>query len=550
MRKIIEFFRRKQDLTGIILVSLPILIYWMYWTLHSSYWFNADPAAFYFIDSLSVFVGKSYVYVDHPGTPMQLVGTFLLALTYPFFDSRDAFIQFFIARPGVFFLMVNIFLLAANLFCAIVFYKTVSSSLTQNRALGGVAISLIFFALHPHGYPSLTFWSHNSLNYPIGTLLLIWLYRELKDSHEVKPPKLILLGIASGILAVAQMYFIAWVVSGIFTIFIFSLRLNKSFKKAFASGSYVAVGGIIGITSMLIPIYKELPRFAKWMAGIITHLGLYGSGKSGFYSASLIPISVSFWWSNIRLMMVTLVLSLFILTLVAIWFRKAGAKLPAGDYAMVIGLLFHIGLVMLLMTKAALKLRYSLSLAAVLPVLVFMVIKLQETTLWRINRVLTSIYILIIFGVTATLVSQFKIMGDRAYIEQTAQSAKAQIVSTLANRTNTKEEDIVVVYSFAVPLKCAGLIHASNWTGYFRDEIWKICHNQFAVWDSSDPDVVLNPAIPAIGLEDINWDIVVWPGNGTNLPDYLYSVGGTTIPKSWHVPLAKWFFIHSEAVEK
>jgi len=550
MKRRFEFFRNRQDITGIIFVSLPILFYWVYWTVHSSYWFNADPAAFYFIDSLSVFMGKSYVYVDHPGTPMQLIGSFMLALAYPFFDNQDTFIQFFIARPGAFFLMANVFLLVANLFCAIVFYKTVSSSLTQNHVLGGIATSLFFFALHPHGYPSLTFWSHNSINYPIGTLLLIWLYRELKNSREIKPSKLILLGIASGILAIAQMYFFAWVASGIFTVFIFSIRLNNNLKQAIISSSYVAIGGIIGIISMLIPIYRELPRFAKWLAGIVTHLGLYGSGESGVYSTSLISVSVSFWWANIRLMMVILLLSLVMLALFAFWLKTTRIKLPAGEYAVVIGLLFHVGLVMLLMTKAALKLRYSLSLAAVLPVLIFMVLKLLEITPWRTKGILAATYILMIIATITTLIGQLSIVNNRAYVEQNAQSAKSQAVSTLANRTSTSEKDIVVVYSIGVPLKCAGLLHASNWTGYFKDEIWNICPNQFAVWDSSEFDINFNPAVPAKSLKDIDWDIVIWPGNGTNLPDYLYSVGGTTIPKSWHVPLAKWFFIHSEIIKE
>ena len=84
---------------GYILIASPLIIYWLYWTFNTSYWFNADPAAVYFLDSLSIFAGKSYTYVDHPGTPLQLIGSFLLALTYPFLDSSEAFISFHLARP-------------------------------------------------------------------------------------------------------------------------------------------------------------------------------------------------------------------------------------------------------------------------------------------------------------------------------------------------------------------------------------------------------------------------------------------------------------------
>ena len=158
---------------GYFLIAIPLIIYWVYWTLNTSYWFNADPAAVYFLDSLSIFAGKSYVYVDHPGTPVQLIGSFLLALTYPFFGSAEAFISFYLARPGAFFLMANIFLLVVNLICAILLYRTAITTLKHDRILGGIALSLLFFTLHPYSFPSLTLWSHNPFNFPFGTLWLI-----------------------------------------------------------------------------------------------------------------------------------------------------------------------------------------------------------------------------------------------------------------------------------------------------------------------------------------------------------------------------------------
>lgn len=543
MSKVKEFIKTRQDVLGLILVLAPILIYWIYWTLNPSYWFNADPAAIYFIDSMAVFIGKTYQYVDHPGTPMQVIGSLLLAVTYPFFEGRDAFIQFFISRPGVFFLMTHVFLLAANLFCAVLFYKTVASSLTQNRVLAASAISILSFTLHPNSFQSLTFWSHNSLNYPIGTLLLVWLYRELRNSQEIKPSKLVLMGLASGAFAIAQLYFFAWIVSAVFTVMVFSLHLHKSYKRALSSGMFMALGGLLGVTSMLLPIYEELPRFFTWMMGLVTHLGLYGSGDEGIYSFSLIALSLGFWWDTIRLMMIVLLISLGVLVIFAYWLKRTNTKIPAGDSAMVIGLLFHTGLVLLLMTKAALKLRYSLSLAAVLPVLVFMVIKLLETTTWKTKYTLNIFYVLALIGIATSLVGQKDIVDKRARIEGEAQAAKSEVVNRLAREMGVTEDEIVVIHTFAVPLKCSGLLHATNWTGTFQDELSAICPNQFAVWDSF---VELNMAIPPKDFDDINWDIVIWPGNGSNLPEYLYSIGAVNLPRSWHMPLSSWFFIHSE----
>ncbi|HSJ89098.1 MAG TPA: hypothetical protein VK909_17945, partial [Anaerolineales bacterium] len=512
----------RQDRIAALLVPLPLLGYWIFWTLHPSYWFNADPAALYLVDSLSAFIGKTYVYVDHPGTPVQVIGSLLLALAYPFFQSKEVFIQFFLIRPNVFFFMANVFLLAANLFTAVAFYRTVVKNLTHNRILAALALSLLFFTLHPHSYPSLTFWSHNSLNFPFGTLLLLWLYRELCGGELIRPGRLILLGIASGILSVAQMYFVAWLVSLIFTIVVYSLRTGRGGKQATISGLYVTTGGMIGILLMLLPIYKEIPRFMAWLMGIISHLGLYGSGESGVYSLTLLSASIGYWWTTIRPMILLLVVTVILLGLIVYWSRRTTVTIPAADFAMVLGLLFHTGLILLMMTKAALKLRYSLSLAATLPVLVFLVLKLLESTPWRIHRFLPFFYGALLVGTVTSMVAQMQLADQRAYQEQDAQVAKVQAINRLAKEKKVKESGIVVVYAYAVPLKCAGMLQATNWIGNFQKEMNEICPNQYAIWESS---IKLNTAVPVRDIDDIDWDIVIWPGNGTDLPNYLYAKG-------------------------
>jgi len=526
---------------GYVLIAIPLIIYWLYWTFNTSYWFNADPAAVYFLDSLSIFAGKSYVYVDHPGTPVQLIGSFLLALTYPFFSSSEAFISFHLARPGAFFLMTNIFLLAVNLFCAFAIFKTAITTLRHDRILGGIAVALLFFTLHPYSFPSLTLWSHNSFNFPFGTLWLVWLYLELRRDEALSPRRLVLLGFAAGVLSMAQMYFVAWLVSGIFTVFIFSLRLNRTFRESFAYVIYMLFGGLLGIIAMLIPIYKELPRFMVWLTRIITHQGLYGSGEKGIYSLSFIPLSINFWWHNIRPMIIVLLITLAILGFILWWKRRYREKIDPSVFAMLCGLLLQIGLILLLMSKAALKLRYSLSLAAILPVMILLVLQLLETTPWRTLQLRRWFYGIVLVGVVISLITQINLQAQRSFVEQDAAIAKMQAVRRLAKEKKIPEENVVVVYAYAVPLKCAGLLQARNWIGSFKKEISVVCPNQHAIWDSN---IELNISEYATDIKDLTWDMVIWPGNGTNLPQYLYSVGAINIPQSWHIRRSSWFFIH------
>src|SRR5262245_14094318 len=172
--RIKEIAANKMELAGYGIVILPLLVYWIFWTLNPSYWFNGDPAAFYMIDSLSVFDGGLYTYVDHPGTPMQVAGTAMLAATYPFFESREAFIDFYIRRPEAYFMIANVLLLTAHLATVIFFYRIARKTLGGNSILEATAVSLLFFTINPYSFPSLTFWSHNSINFAFGTLLLLW----------------------------------------------------------------------------------------------------------------------------------------------------------------------------------------------------------------------------------------------------------------------------------------------------------------------------------------------------------------------------------------
>lgn len=519
--------------------------------LNPSIWFNADPAATYFLDSLSIFVGNTYKFVDHPGTPLHLIGTFLLALTYPFFSNQEAFINFHLARPSVFFGLTNIFLLAVNLVCVIVFYKTVITTLNRDRLLAGIALAILYYGLHKYSFPSLTFWSHNSFNFPINTLWLLWFYNELRREQVPGTVKLLLLGLAAGMLAVTQIYFTIWLASGVFALFIFVFRQNRSFSQALRAAVLMAIGGLTGIVLMFLPVYKEFPRFIGWLTNNVTHQGLYGSGETGIYSLSMIPVSIHYWWATIRPMFLLLVITLLILGTFVAWYMRSNERLSPSSFAMLVGLLALTMMVLFVMSKVILRLRFSLSLAATLPVLILILVKLLETTPWNLDTLKRLFYIATIAGVTFSVVQQMELQRRRSFAEREAPVAKAEALSRLAREMDVTEEDVTVVYAFSVPLKCPSLLLASIWQGSFEREINTLCPNQYVVLDVAEElDADFLTARPIPKIQDIDWDLVVWPGNSSNyLPEYLYSVGATTIPDSWRIRRAKWFFIHSEILQ-
>jgi hypothetical protein len=47
-------------------------------------------------------------------------------------------------------------------------------------------------------------------------------------------------------------------------------------------------------------------------------------------------------------------------------------------------------------------------------------------------------------------------------------------------------------------------------------------------------------------MSDIDWDVVIAPGNHSGLQDILRDQGAVNIPRAWGVERSAWFFIRPE----
>src|SRR4026209_2305713 len=61
-----------------------------------------DPEMAYFMNSLAPFKGAPYFYTDHPGTPLEMIGTMLLGTAYVFSPDRANFISTYLETPAYF----------------------------------------------------------------------------------------------------------------------------------------------------------------------------------------------------------------------------------------------------------------------------------------------------------------------------------------------------------------------------------------------------------------------------------------------------------------
>lgn len=532
-----------------VLPAIPILTHWLFWMRNRNYWFTADPAALYFLDSLSIFAGKSYAYVDHPGTPVNIIGSFLLGLTYPFFGDREAFIRYYIANPETFFIVANFFLLVANILTVAVLYRTVTTTLKQDKILAGIALSLVYFGTHPNSFKSLTYWSHNSFNFIFGTLWLLWLYNEIQAKNDLQRRKIILLGVVVGAILTTQLYLLPWLAGGVITIFVYRLRQEKPLNQAVQDSLLMLASGITGYLILLIPVYHELPRLWDWLSRLIGRNGLYGAGQPGIYSPALIIASLGFWWRNVPFVMLFLTIELAAFGLIAWRVRsRALGRIAAGDFALAIGLLSQALMLIIVLSKMYYRLLYVLALSAILPVLGLLALKLFEEINWGSTGIKRVIYAGLIASTLYFLPYEVLSQQRQATVEREFAAAYSQVVDRLAKIKGVPTEKIVTVYAFDTPSKCSGLLMAKNVTGALGREIARQCPGQYASYDLAY-ESELNLPYPITPIEKIDWDLVVWPGNGSSLPEYLDSVGAENIPKSWHILRGKWFYIRSAELQ-
>lgn len=532
-------------LRGSRLAFLPLLVliaFWLTWLASPSYWFNTDPAAWYFLDSLAPFKGKPYLYVDHPGTPVHLIGTFLLALTYPLFGSSQKLVAYFIAEPETFFVLAHGFLLVMHLLTVWLLYHTVLHGLGAASRFTALTLGLMYFAVHPQGFNSLVYWSHNSFNFIFGTLWLLWLYHETQTGR-ISRKKGFLLGLSAGALVTTQLYLLPWLAGGAATVFFLALFREKSLRSALVDGLVFGAGGICGIVVLLLPVYQALPRLLDWLARLVGSQGVYGTGEAGLYSFRLLPLGLRFWSEYAPVLMLALALNLALI-LLSLWKARCEHRpLPPADLALTLGLTLQTLLLVLILSKFFYRLRYLLSLAALLPVLSLLTLRLAGAAGWRLTWLKRLAFGVLLVSLAVFLARETASQRKKALDEREAAISRSQVVSILAKQKGMEEKDLVIVYAFSTPIKCAGLLTANNWIRAFDDEIAALCPNQYAIYDFKF-DYELNTPHPIPQIEQIAWDVVVWPGNGSNLPEYLDSVGARAVPGSWGISRGRWFFIH------
>ncbi|MCJ7433199.1 MAG: hypothetical protein MUO77_06890 [Anaerolineales bacterium] len=500
-----------------IIVLAPILIYWVDFTFITPgpFYEGYDPETIYLMDSLSVFNGHAYGYTDHPGTPVSIIGTILLAFTYPFIHNSD-FTLYHLFHPELFLSLTHTFLLLATIGGAYYLYKTSCNLLSKRTMIASLMMPLAFFALNSDGYNTTTFWSHNSFNFFFGTgILTIWVSM-LKDGNLLGHKNLLFLGIALGVLSTVQLYFLVWPICAIVTIFIFYRLKRTDYVGSFKASLLLGLGSLIGFLVSILPILGELSRVKEWFTRLIFHQGVYGSGEAGIISWQTATTNFTQMVSSQRELFIAVVVLFAIFVTLVVTERELG-RAHSGLTAMGTGLIFQVIILTILIIKHPGQI-YLLSIAATLPLLLLIDLKLLEG--WVDNKNSTNrntAYLLLLIGLLLFIGARSIInLKDAIYRHHdnvatmnTIDVATQRFLSEYAKNAGRDRQDLVVLYTYGTYNRCYALLFGKNYINLpIKKKIGEVCPNSYElnIWSRK---VWAGFRDSQRALDEIKWDFII-----------------------------------------
>ena len=231
---------------------------------------NQDPEYVYLLNSANLAGMKGVGHIDHPGTPVQVLGAVVMRVVHfvssPGVDlSEDVLTrpEFYMRAVKTVFVALNTLMLLA--LGVVVFLVTRSLWVgVWLQAAPFFSIVLVQFGLTRMSPEPLLMFS---------ALALVLLTVVLVKRDDV--PLLLVLGLAlvTGLGIAVKVTFVPLV--------ILPLVVLPRLKNKLVYGAGVAVGFVI----FTLPIIRMYPLFFKWIYGLLLHSGRYGTGASSIVSS-------------------------------------------------------------------------------------------------------------------------------------------------------------------------------------------------------------------------------------------------------------------------
>jgi hypothetical protein len=289
-----------QKTIGVLGIIFLLAGFWLYTSIllkgPQPTYRDYDPEMAYFMNSLAPFKGAPYFYTDHPGTPVEMIGTLFLGIPYVFFSDDANFISTYLENPELFLNVVHGLITLLSVLCAIYFFRTVLGTLQKPNVYLALSLALLFYGLHPFSFKTLTVWSHTSFNFPLGAGYLILLFTVAQDAQgQISNRFAAGLGLALGVMIAVMINFVPWLVTTLVFIFLSNYMKGISWKKSLSTGSIVVLSCAVGFLVSILPSIHRMPYFFGFIYNLFTHQSLYGTGPEGIPPSHFYGVTCMIW---------------------------------------------------------------------------------------------------------------------------------------------------------------------------------------------------------------------------------------------------------------
>ncbi len=469
-----------------------------------------DPEMAYMLNSLAIFKGQPYAYVDHPGTPVEVLGTLLLAVTRPLTRRWGVlFIDYHIAHPELFLALAHAFLTLASMVTVVLMARYAIRVRSAAEGLYSLAVAAAYFAVFPaQAFQSLVYWSHNSFNFFGGTLLLLALVVKLRSGRPIPAWQVVVFGLAAGVLTAVQLYFAAWVLGLAAAFCLYAILQRERWWAGPVAALNVGVSALMGFLVATGPILYRYRELWSWVKDLLTHQGRYGRGPSGFTTPGQVADNLAWVWNRAPLPLLAAAAAVLLLAAAMALNRRRLREEP-GWWAAVVGLLLQLGLTVAMIAKHPGTI-YLLAVAAILPLLLALALEVlgREALPARLLAAGTSALVLVGFavGLVVTLQQQSAVVANIRLAEVEVKRYTAEY----AHSVGKAPESLTVLWGYGAPSRCYALRFGNMYIqGLFAEEIGRVCPNEWTydVWMG----YVELPTVYAPVSQSHGWDLIIVP---------------------------------------
>lgn len=266
---------------NLLLTILPLFLFFLariYTDAYTPYYLNGhyDPAYVYLLNSLNLAQLSNYGvgHVDHPGTPLQVLGAIVVKLYFNFSSSSDNMVTDVLIRPENYLNIINLTLTLINSLVLFLF------GLILFKILGNI-LQAVFLQLTPffscNVFCKLTEVTPENLLIGVILILLIISFKFVHDSNltEKKIMKYIVaFAIITGFGISVKLNFIPL---AIIPAILLRKNLNKILFLVFSSAAFLF---------FVIPAILNYSYFFGWVKELIVHEGIYGGGDANIINTS------------------------------------------------------------------------------------------------------------------------------------------------------------------------------------------------------------------------------------------------------------------------